>query len=58
MTAVPIVSRPTGPLAYLREASRAEAVTGPVRLAYTVRWLELGDGTPRAAWSAFVVDGA
>jgi hypothetical protein len=24
---------------------------GPVRLAYALRWLELGDGRPRPAWT-------
>jgi hypothetical protein len=24
---------------------------GPVRLAYALRWLELGDGQPRPAWT-------
>jgi hypothetical protein len=29
----------------------AMATPGPVRLAYALRWLELGDGQPRPAWS-------
>ena len=37
---------------------RDPGVIGPVRLAYTVRWLELGDGAPRPGWSGFVTDGA
>ena len=31
---------------------------GAVRFAYTVRWLELGDGAPRPGWSGFITDGA
>jgi hypothetical protein len=31
---------------------------GPVRLAYAVRWLELGNGAPRPGWSGFVTDRA
>ncbi|HET7703438.1 MAG TPA: hypothetical protein VFK35_08565 [Candidatus Limnocylindrales bacterium] len=27
---------------------------GPVRVAYAIRWLELGDGRPRPSWAAFV----
>ena len=29
-------------------------VFGPVRVAYAVRWLELGDGVPRAGWTSLV----
>jgi hypothetical protein len=28
-------------------------VPGPVRLAYAIRWLELGDGQPRPSWGTF-----
>lgn len=28
-------------------------VPGPVRLAYAIRWLELGDGQPRPPWGTF-----
>ena len=27
---------------------------GPVRVAYAIRWLELGDGRPRPSWAAVV----
>jgi hypothetical protein len=37
---------------------RDPGAIGPVRLAYMVRWLELGDGTPRPGWSGFCVDRA
>lgn len=37
---------------------RDPGTIGPVRLAYTVRWLELGDGAPRPGWSGFVTDRA
>ena len=40
------------------ERFRDPGAIGPVRLAYTVRWLELGDGAPRPGWSGFVVDRA
>ena len=29
-------------------------VFGPVRIAYAVRWLELGDGVPRPEWTSLV----
>jgi len=35
-----------------RAAIDETAVLGPVRIAYAVRWLELGDGDPRPAWAA------
>jgi hypothetical protein len=28
----------------------------PVRIAYAVRWLELGDGVPRPGWTSLVTD--
>jgi hypothetical protein len=51
---------------YAREAfrvhgsGRSEAPARPraSRAAYAVRWLELGDGARRPAWSAFVADPA
>ena len=27
---------------------------GPVRVAYAIRWLELGDGRPRPSWESFI----
>ena len=32
------------------EAVAAARSVGPVRVAYAIRWLELGDGNPREAW--------
>ena len=32
----------------------ASVPPGPVRVAYAIRWLELGDGRPRPSWAAFV----
>lgn len=29
---------------------------GPVRIAYALRWLELGHGVPRAEWTSLVTD--
>jgi hypothetical protein len=58
----PIRSR-TGLLAsFSREASIAATRTtipapvpaGPVRVAYAIRWLELGDGRRRPAWAALI----
>jgi len=51
---------------YAREAFRVHASDGPdaparpraSRAAYAVRWLELGDGTRRPAWTEFVADPA
>jgi len=69
----PIASRRALASSYAREAFRAvtgaaagrrpsppadPGAIGPVRLAYAVRWLELGDGAPRPGWSGFVTDGA
>ena len=60
----PIRSRTALLNSYAREASiavtRAPATgdaglpAGPVRVAYAIRWLELGDGRPRPSWAAFV----
>jgi hypothetical protein len=70
---LPIASRRALASSYAREAFQAVTGTaagrspsrpadpgaiGPVRLAYAVRWLELGDGAPRPGWSGFVTDGA
>ena len=35
-------------------SSVEEPAPGPVRVAYAIRWLELGDGRPRPSWNAFV----
>jgi hypothetical protein len=29
---------------------------GPVTVAYAIRWLELGDGTPRPSWTAWLAE--
>lgn len=58
----PIRSRDALLTSFSREASVAatrgqpiEAVpTGPVRLAYAIRWLELGDGRRRPAWTSIL----
>ena len=39
----PAIERPPDPL-----------LVGPVRIAYAVRWLELGDGEPRPGWTSLV----
>jgi hypothetical protein len=60
----PIASRRALASSFDREACRrttSAAVRdpgtfGPVRLAYVVRWLELGDGRMRPGWSGFVAD--
>ena len=60
---VPIRTRAALAASFSREAS--VAVTrfaepaplmppGPVRVAYAIRWLELGDARPRAAWASIV----
>ena len=59
---VPIRSRSALLASFSREASiavsRGAADTGlppgPVRVAYAIRWLELGDGRRRPAWASFV----
>ena len=56
----PIRSRSALAASYSREASIAVSrgavesgmAAGPVRVAYAIRWLELGDGRARRAWSA------
>jgi len=55
LTAAGIVGRRTGPTTGRLDDP---AAIGPVRLAYTMRWLELGDGAPRPGWSGFLADGA
>ena len=40
------------------ETPGAPVTPRPSRAAYAIRWLELGDGTRRPAWSAFVADPA
>lgn len=32
----------------------AQPPPGPVRVAYAIRWLELGDGRPRGSWAGIV----
>ena len=58
----PIESRAALLASYLREASISVTrgavelglPAGPVRVAYAIRWLELGDGRPRPAWASVV----
>jgi hypothetical protein len=58
----PIRTRSTLLASYLREGSiaatrgvvEAGLPAGPVRVAYAIRWLELGDGRTRPAWASFV----
>jgi hypothetical protein len=58
----PIRSRTALLASFAREASIAVTrgvietglPAGPVRVAYAIRWLELGDGRPRPAWATFV----
>ena len=38
------------------DRTRDPFVFGPVRIAYALRWLELGDGIPRAGWTSLVTD--
>lgn len=63
----PVGSRATLAASYAREAFqvRAEAPAaletdeaGPVRLAYALRWLELGDGATGPAWDAMLDPGS
>lgn len=35
-------------------ATAAQPPPGPVRVAYAIRWLELGDGRPRGPWAGMV----
>ena len=41
-------------IAATRTMSPSPAPAGPVRVAYAIRWLELGDGRRRPAWASFV----
>ena len=41
-------------VAATRGAVEAGLPPGPVRVAYAIRWLELGDGRTRPAWSSIV----
>ncbi len=41
-------------IAVTRTAEPSPAPVGPVRVAYAIRWLELGDGRRRPAWASFV----
>jgi hypothetical protein len=58
----PIRTRAALLASFSREASiavtpgmvEAGQVPGPVRVAYAIRWLELGDGRPRRDWASFV----
>lgn len=58
----PIRSRAALLASFSREASIAatrtvapsSAPAGPVRVAYAIRWLELGDGRTRPSWASFV----
>ena len=60
----PIASRRALSSSYSREAFRAPAARPdqstprPVRVAYAVRWLELGDGRSRPGWSELVAERA
>lgn len=60
----PISTRDALAASFAREASiavtrvapgqEAPVTLGPVRVAYAVRWLELGDGRERPSWAAIV----
>jgi hypothetical protein len=58
----PIRSRAALLASFSREAAIAVTpgvvdagqASGPVRVAYAIRWLELGDGRPRPDWASFV----
>ena len=60
----PIASRRALASSFARESFRSPTLAlsvergaiEPVRLAYAVRWLELGDGHARPAWSGFIAD--
>lgn len=62
----PVASRDLLAASFAREASiavtRADDVSpdrppGPVRVAYAIRWLELGDGRARPSWSSIIRGG-
>jgi hypothetical protein len=42
------------PIAATWGSVEAGLPAGPVRVAYAIRWLELGDGRARPAWASFV----
>jgi hypothetical protein len=48
----PIRSRDSLAASFVREAARFDSV----RLAYAIRWLELGDGRSRPAWPQQLLD--
>jgi hypothetical protein len=54
----PLRSRPTLAASFGREAFQVAIEPGdpiaPVRIAYAIRWLELGDGVARPGWSALI----
>jgi hypothetical protein len=63
----PVGSRATLAASYAREAFHVRAEppaalhadeAGPVRLAYALRWLELGDGATGPAWNAMIDPGS
>lgn len=37
-----------------RSPDPAPALAGPIRIAYAVRWLELGDGRTRPSWASWI----
>jgi len=41
-------------IAVTRTPAPSSGPAGPVRVAYAIRWLELGDGRARPAWASFV----
>ena len=41
-------------IAVTRGVSETDLPAGPVRVAYAIRWLELGDGRARPAWASFL----
>jgi hypothetical protein len=41
-------------IAVTRTVGPSQAPVGPIRVAYAIRWLELGDGRRRPAWASFV----
>ena len=54
----PLRSRPTLAASFGREAFQVAIEPGdpigPIRVAYAIRWLELGDGVARPAWSELI----
>ena len=41
-------------VAVTRASSLAPPLAGPVRVAYAIRWLELGDGRLRPSWASWI----